>query len=148
MVGDAPYSQEYKENLKKTRDPRIIFTGYVFGKGYKELQSHAFFYVQATEVGGTHPALLEGMGFGNCVLANQVPEHVEVLGDCGVYFSPHDNSDLSEKMQMLCDSPTLVKKYRSRVQQRVHGRFNWAAVTDDYEKLFKKLARVKDHKHE
>ena len=66
IVGDALYNQAYIENLKKTKDKRIIFTGYVFGDGYKELQSNAYFYVQATEVGGTHPALVEGMGFGNC----------------------------------------------------------------------------------
>jgi len=37
-------------------------SGAIYGIGYRELQSHAFAYIQATEVGGTHPALIEAMG--------------------------------------------------------------------------------------
>ncbi len=143
MVGDAPYSTEYIKKLKSTRDDRIIFTGYVFGQGYRELQSNAYFYVQATEVGGTHPALVEGMGFGNCVLANDVPEHREVLGQAGVYYAKNNINDLAGNMQMLCDSPNLVEKYRKQVSEWVHKRYSWHKVTNDYENLFYRTSRIK-----
>ena len=42
-------------------DKRIVFTGFVFGRDYRTLQQNAYCYVHATEVGGTHPALLEAM---------------------------------------------------------------------------------------
>ena len=42
--------------------------------------------MQATEVGGTHPALIEAMGYGNCVLAYGTPENREVLGDGGIIY--------------------------------------------------------------
>lgn len=141
MVGDAPYSTDYITKLKKTTDPRIIFTGYVFGDGYKELQSNAYFYVQATEVGGTHPALVEGMGYGNCILANDVPEHHEVLGDTGVYFSKTDDDDLVAKMQQLLDDAKLVNKKREVILQRVRAKYSWQRVTEQYEELFKKVAK-------
>lgn len=140
IVGDAPYNGEYIRELKKTKDPRIIFTGYVFGEGYRELQSNAYFYVQGTEVGGTHPALLEGMGHGNCVLANDVPEHREVMADTGFYFDTRKNGDLAEKMQYLLDHPDLVQEYGTRAMQRIQDHYSWGKVTDDYERLFKKLA--------
>src|ERR1035441_9015918 len=35
--------------------------------GYRELGSHCFAYIHATEVGGTHPALIEAMGRGALV---------------------------------------------------------------------------------
>ena len=140
VVGDAPYNKEYIKNLKSTKDPRIIFTGYVFGQGYREFQSNAYLYVQATEVGGTHPALLEGMGYGNCVLANDVMEHREVLADAGVYFSGnHNENDLVDKIQYLCDYPRIVEKYRKLSQQRVKEKYSWGIVAQDYEKLFKKM---------
>ena len=145
MVGDAPYSTEYIKRLKQTTDPRIIFTGYIFGQGYRELQSHAFFYVQATEVGGTHPALVEGMGFGNCVLANDVPEHREVLGKAGVYYHKNDIDNLAARMQALCDSPGTVENYRAIVKVWVRERFSWDKVTTDYERLFYKVARINPH---
>ena len=142
MVGDAPYSNQYIANLKKTQDPRIIFTGYVFGEGYRELQSHTYFYTQATEVGGTHPALVEGMGYGNCILANDVPEHHEVLDSTGVFFSPTDDADLVKKMQKLLDNPSLVDHHREIVQKRVRAKYSWDRITEQYEDLFKRVARL------
>jgi len=141
MVGDAPYSTDYIRQLRSTQDPRIIFTGYVFGQGYRELQSNAYVYVQATEVGGTHPALLEGMGFGNCVLANDVPEHREVLGDSGIYFEVHKDGDLAAKLQWVLDNPQIVEEYRRRVKARVQARYTWDLVTDRYEALFERMLR-------
>jgi len=139
MVGDAPYSTDYIKNLKATKDRRIVFTGYVFGKGYREFQSHAYMYVQATEVGGTHPALLEGMGFGNCVLANDVPEHREVIRESGPYFSTSDWKDLRDKMQYLVDNPNVVKKYQSKAVARIKEAYTWDRISDSYEQLFLKM---------
>lgn len=141
MVGDAPYNPKYIEELKKTEDSRIIFTGYVFGPGYRELQSHAYFYIQATEVGGTHPALLEGMGHGNCVLANDVPEHREVLGDAGLFFRSDSNGHLRDQIQYLLDNPGVVRAAGVKARTRVLENYTWEKITNDYEKLFFRLAK-------
>lgn len=139
MVGDAPYKTAEITKMKETKDPRIIFTGYVFGDGYREFQSHAYYYIQATEVGGTHPALLEGMGHGNCVLANEVPEHHEVLGDAGVFFSTKNNGELTEKMQYLIDHPEVVKEKEVMSVARIREKYTWDRVTEAYEALFARL---------
>ncbi len=141
IVGDAPYNSEYIKKLKTTRDPRIIFTGYVFGPGYREFQSHAYCYIQATEVGGTHPALLEGMGFGNCVLANDVPEHREVLQDTGLFFNAKDVTSLTQQMQDLVDHPEVVAAYQIKARQRIMDTYTWDRITDQYEELFLKMLR-------
>jgi len=139
IVGDAPYSADYIRELKSTKDPRIVFTGYIFGQGYRELQSNAYFYIQATEVGGTHPALIESMGHGNCVLANDVPEHREVLAEAGLYFTTHGAEDLSTKIQMLLDQPQLVEKYRALAVRRIAENYTWDKITEQYERLFIRL---------
>jgi glycosyltransferase involved in cell wall biosynthesis len=141
IVGDAPYSTEYIRNLKATRDPRIIFAGYVFGKGYREFQSHAYFYVQATEVGGTHPALLEGMGYGNCILANAVPEHREVVRESGLYFNAKQVDSLTEQMQYLLDHPDVVKTYQQKSVERIQESYTWDRITDQYEALFQDMLK-------
>ena len=140
IVGDAPYSGAYIKEIKSTKDPRIIFTGYVFGSGYHEFQSNAYAYVQATEVGGTHPALVEAMGHGNCVIANDVPEHREVVADTGVYFSTKAIDTLSAQMQTLLQNPNAVEMYRQRARERVRTHYSWDAVTTAYESLFKKVS--------
>jgi glycosyltransferase involved in cell wall biosynthesis len=141
IVGDAPYNQEYINALKKTGDPRIVFTGYVFGQGYREFQSHAYCYVQATEVGGTHPALLEGMGFGNCILAHDVPEHREALENAGLYYGYRDVDDLAAQLQDLVDHPDMVNEYRRLAAERAGVYYSWDKVAEDYEKLFLKMLR-------
>jgi glycosyltransferase involved in cell wall biosynthesis len=143
IVGDAPFSDQYIQQLKRTDDSRVLFTGYVFGQGYREFQSHATLYIQATEVGGTHPALVEAMGHGNCILANDVPEHREVLGDTGLYFSVKDPDGLANKIKWLLDHPEIVWEYKKRSQSRAQHFFSWEKVTTDYEQLFKRMARLK-----
>lgn len=141
IVGDAPYSKNYIRKLKSTKDKRIIFTGYVFGRGYCQFQSHAYCYVQATEVGGTHPALVEAMGHGNCVLANDVPEHREVLDDAGLYFTVNNVEILKEKLEYVLNNPDEVESCREKALKRVLKIYTWDKVTSSYERIFKKVVR-------
>src|SRR4029079_18853339 len=140
IVGDAPYARDYINDLKARarRDKRIVFTGFVFGRDYRALQQNAYCYVHATAVGGTHPALLEAMGFGNCVLTLAAPENIESIGDAGIAYS--DESDLAEKLQRVLRDGSLVQAYRHRAQARVQDAYDWDYVVDQYEELFAKMA--------
>lgn len=141
MVGDAPYAGAYVRRLKEMAGDNVVFTGYVYGRGYRELVSHAYGYVQATEVGGTHPALIESMGMGNGVLAADTPENREVAGDAALLFSLSDPQDLTSKMRMAIEDRTLLPRLAERGRRRVRETYNWERVTDSYEKLFDALAR-------
>jgi glycosyltransferase involved in cell wall biosynthesis len=139
VVGDAPYAEQYINSLKASArgDKRIIFTGFVFGQDYRALQQNAYCYVHATEVGGTHPALLEAMGYGNCVLTLATPENIEVVGEAGVPYI--DEFDLAEKLQRVLRDGSLVQAYRNRAQQRVQKFYDWETVVDQYEQLFARM---------
>lgn len=143
IVGDAPYAQDYKAHLKKLAegDSRIIFTGFVFGEGYKALQQNAYAYVHATEVGGTHPALIEAMGYGNCVLTYATSENLEVIGEAGLSFI--DTNDLTAKLQTVVSDENLVEEFRNKAQIRIREQYSWDNITDKYEQLFANIARVK-----
>ena len=140
VVGDAPYARDYINDLKARagRDKRIVFTGFVFGRDYRALQQNAYCYIHATEVGGTHPALLEAMGFGNCVLTLAAPENIEAIGNAGIAYA--DESDLAEKLQRVLRDGSLVQAYRNRAQARVQDAYDWDYVVDQYEDLFAKMA--------
>jgi glycosyltransferase involved in cell wall biosynthesis len=139
VVGDAPYAEQYIKDLKARArgDKRIIFTGFVFGQDYRALQQNAYCYVHATEVGGTHPALLEAMGYGNCVLTLATPENIEVVGDAGVPYA--DELDLAEKLQRVLRDGSLVQAYRHRAQLRIRSNYDWDRVVDQYEELFARM---------
>jgi glycosyltransferase involved in cell wall biosynthesis len=101
------------------------------------LRSHAAAYVQATEVGGTHPALVEAMGFGNAIAANDVPEHREVLGDAALYY--HGSAALAEALQRILDEPELAAGLRQRSCARAAQEYSWDGVADAYERWLTNL---------
>ncbi|MEJ7615555.1 MAG: glycosyltransferase [Pyrinomonadaceae bacterium] len=139
IVGDAPYAHEYIKDLRAraSKDDRIIFTGFVFGEAYRALQQNAYCYVHATEVGGTHPALIEAMGYGNCVLTLSTPENIEVTGEAGIHY---DNAEgLAIKLQRVLTDGGLVNAYRQRAQTRVRESYDWESVVDEYERLFLRM---------
>ncbi|MGI9105076.1 MAG: glycosyltransferase [Pyrinomonadaceae bacterium] len=140
IVGDAPYAHQYIEELRASarRDRRIVFTSFVFGDAYRALQQNAYCYIHATEVGGTHPALLEAMGYGNCVLTLATPENLEAVGEAGIAYS--DAADLEAKLQRVLRDGSLVNSYRQRAQQRVRAHYDWERVVDRYENLFARMA--------
>ena len=137
IVGDAPYSVNYIKRLRSMADERVIFTGAIYGEHYLELRSHAYAWIQATEVGGTHPALLEAMGAGNCILAKKTPEHVEVLGNTGLYFDTAE--DLAALIRRVIADPQVAQNYREQTRKRAKDKYSWEAITDQYEKLFLRM---------
>jgi len=139
IVGDAAYAEGYIASLKARAqgDARIIFTGYVFGRGYYELGSNACLFVETSGVGGTHPALVEAMAFGNCVAVHNTPENLETVGEAGLAYDGEIGADsLRCVLQRLLMQPELVEKYRQRARQRAGICYTWEAVTDAYERLF------------
>ncbi|MGH2368919.1 MAG: DUF1972 domain-containing protein [Chloroflexota bacterium] len=139
MVGDAPYARGYIDEVKAAADERVRFLGYRFGEDYHALQANALAYVQATEVGGTHPALVEALGHRNAVLAHDVPEHHEVVGDAGRYFGYRDTDDLADHMRAVIGNPDEVLRLRRLAEARVRARYTWDAVSTEYEGYFSQL---------
>ena len=138
IVGDAPYARDYIAELKSTSDRRILFPGAIYGEGYRELLSHAFAYIQATEVGGTHPALIEAMGCGRCVLYLDTPENREVAGEAGIAFEKSPEQ-LAIKMTLILNNEELRCLHGNYGLARVKERYQWDAVTAQYEQLFERL---------
>lgn len=139
LVGDAPYAQDYIRRIRDTRDPRVVIPGAIYGEGYRELGSHCFAYIHATEVGGTHPALIEAMGRGALVLYRNTPENAEVAGDAGIPFEPDELADKIRAVLAMSEEQRNV--FRDRALERVRRCYSWDAVTDAYESLLSKLAK-------
>jgi glycosyltransferase involved in cell wall biosynthesis len=142
IVGDAPYSKKYIEEIRETKDPRILFAGGVYGRGYWELLGHALCYIHATEVGGTHPALIEAMAQSNCILVNGTVENIEVVDDTAIVFK-NDVEDLTAKLQRVLDRPADFDKYRRKAKERAIKFYAWDPIVDQYEELFYKVLNVK-----
>jgi glycosyltransferase involved in cell wall biosynthesis len=139
LVGDAPYAADYIQQVRDTRDPRIVIPGAIYGQGYHELGSHCFAYIHATEVGGTHPALIEAMGRGALTLYLDTPENAEVAGGAGLAFTRDNLAAVMDQALRMTEYERRM--WRERAAERVRARYSWEAVTGAYETLLTRLAQ-------
>jgi glycosyltransferase involved in cell wall biosynthesis len=139
LIGDAPYAADYIRRVRDTNDSRVVIPGAIYGQGYRELGSHCFAYIHATEVGGTHPALIEAMGRGALTLYLDTPENAEVAGGAGLPFTHETLAPVIT--QALVMSEAERNSWRDKAIERVRSRYSWDAVTDQYEKLLIGLAK-------
>ena len=164
VVGDAPYADEYQAELKAAAgrntagastaaagastaaagaapSGRVLFPGYVFGPGYRALARNAAVFVVPTEVGGTHPVLLEAMAAGNAVVVNDHAPNMEVAGDAAAsYAGAQGAAGLAAVLRELLADPARMEDLRRRARERVRRLYSWDAVTDAYEGLARRLA--------
>jgi glycosyltransferase involved in cell wall biosynthesis len=140
MVGGAPYARGFIAGFTRGADPRILFPGPIYGEGYRELLSHALAYIHATEVGGTHPALVEAMGYGNCVVVNATPENLEAAGGVGLPFQAAEPDTLVRRLEWVRAHPERARARGRAAARRAALLFSWDRVADRYTRLLEGLA--------
>ncbi len=121
IVGDAPYATEYKAELARlaAADPRVRLIGGMYGEAYTDLQRAAMAYIQATSVGGTHPALIESMAAGNLVLAFGTPENREVTAGTALLFD--DQAQLTDALTRVVQAPDSPEHQALRAAARARA---------------------------
>jgi len=140
IVGDAPYADDYIAALKADAPGGVIFPGYVFGDGYAELVNNCGVMCVPTEVGGTHPVIVEAMAAGAPLLVSDHAPNVEVVGDAAATFSlAAAPASLAEVLARLIADPdrraTLGQAARARADQD----FGWDRCAERYLALMNAL---------
>ena len=139
MVGEGLYAKDLVAALQRHSSERVRFPGAIYGADYRTLQRNALIYVQATEVGGTHPAMIEAMGSGGLVLAHDTPENREVGGDAVRYFELRPVETLSGTLRECLGALAERDELRRKGRERARSRYRWDEVTEAYERLFAEL---------
>lgn len=145
IAGDANYRSEWMDRLRAcaASDARVRFLGHVGNSNHvKELHCAAYAYIHGHSMGGTNPALLKALAYGNCVLAYDTAFNREVVTDHALLFE--DAADLTAKIQLLENSPRTAEHYRRRAPNRIREAYEWEHITDQYEELFHRLAAGED----
>jgi glycosyltransferase involved in cell wall biosynthesis len=139
MVGGAPYAPELLERIRNVADARVMLPGPIYGDGYRQLLFNCRAYIHATEVGGTHPALVEAMGAGRPVLYYDTPENREVAGDAGLTFRFDGDNRLSSVVARVMNDQERLLSLAERGRRRVAERYSWSKVAAAYEELLETL---------
>lgn len=140
ILGDSPNQELYKERLHKLarKSSKIKFLGFVDRMTYAALIAGCRAYIETKRSGGTHPSLVESMGHGCLIVANDHASHQEVLGETAVYYPGGEVEKLSNVLKKVArDSFESQRvRYGQATRQRAQKLYSWDSVVNSYEKLF------------
>jgi glycosyltransferase involved in cell wall biosynthesis len=139
IVGRPSFTDTYEEYLRSLARENTEFLGFIQTEDLEKLYRRAYVFVLPSEVEGSSVSLLEAMGYGRCVLVSDIPESLEVVGDCGLSFKSTDYLDLKDKLQYLIDNPGVVSEIGLRAQKRAAEKYNWDSIINELEKLYLSL---------
>jgi len=136
LVGDDFFDKNWVNKLKSTKDIRIIFTGFMYGRHVDELMQNCYLYVQPSDVEGLAPVILRAMGFGKCVLSSDIPENRFLVENNGYLFKRGNTESLASVLKMLLEDEEKVKQKGKSSQEFVKNNFSWDKVTEQWISCF------------
>ena len=141
IVGDVPYKDSYVSKLKKIKDERLVFTGYVKDQNLlAELYHNCYVYIHGHEFGGTNPIMIKAMAYGTAILALNTVFNFEMLQNNkhGLFFNKEINSIID--MINYCEKETiLIEKSRSESTNGITQKYDWEFIANQYLDTFKNL---------
>lgn len=131
LVGDHTQKSSYVQSLGKYASDRLLFTGPVYD--HSKIQALRYFcraYLHGHSVGGTNPSLLEAMGCGNVVIANDNLFNREVIGDSALFFSTA--KELSACINSVDSGGADTANMGVGAVERVKQFYTWDRIADYY----------------
>lgn len=132
VAGDDPHDAPYSQSLKRHAGDRIHFVGYVEGAEKDELLSNAYCYVLPSLLEGMPLSVLEAMSFGRCVIASDLPELRDVLGDHGLYCEVGSVDSLRATITYALANPDVVGRLGRQLKALTRARHDWEAIYQQY----------------
>lgn len=129
------HNTKYGEYLKTkySGESSIKFLGGIYD--IEELNSLRYFskvYFHGHTVGGTNPSLLEAMGSGALICANDNIFNKSILGEDALYFS--NSNDVLKVLSL--DKIESRKETINNNYKKIEENYNWDKIVTEYEQLF------------
>lgn len=141
-------NSKYAKKLFRIRSKETMILGSIYEeKVLDALRANCFAYIHGHEVGGTNPSLVEALGYGNAIIAFDVPFNREVAGDAAVYFK-RSASDLAEKIQLVEHNAYLRETMRKNAYKRAEAIYSAEKIIGAYIKMFKTVMERKTRRNQ
>lgn len=140
VVGGSAFTDEYVRKLEAeaATDASIVMTGYQSGETLEALFAGARFAVHPSTSEGLPIAVLEAMSYGKAVIASDIPENLEVVGDYGLTFKTGDVQDLADKITELVKDPMQAAGLGHVARTFVEDAFNWDDIATEVLAIYRK----------
>jgi len=103
---------------------RVHFTGHVDNATLQQCYAHADALVFPSLYEGFGLPPLEAMACGCPAAVSRAASLPEVCGDAALYFDPHNESDIAEKIERIVSDVELRSELVARGKERAHS-FRW-----------------------
>jgi glycosyltransferase involved in cell wall biosynthesis len=137
--GGSSHTDDYVARLRERQSERIKFLDWLSGDALEEVLTNAAIFVLPSDIEGLSLALLDAMGAGLCVLASDVPENMEAIGDAGFAFKHGDAHDLQRMLALLLSNPVVRENAGRRAQERIRQQYLWETVVTEMQSVYSSL---------
>lgn len=141
LAGGSSNTDEYVAELHRLarHDPRIVFTGYIYGDALAELYSNAAAFVQPSEVEGLPLTLLEAASYGLPTVASDIAPNLEIVGSDGpghrVFACGHEE-ELAAAISVVLAFLERERSGAAALRQEVLRSYSWDQAADDVEQVY------------
>jgi glycosyltransferase involved in cell wall biosynthesis len=80
------------------------------------------------------------MGYGNCIVASDIVEAREVVGEAALTFVGGDPAALAAQLERVLGDAELAEELRGRALARVREKYNWDDVAAAHRKVYERLS--------
>lgn len=130
----APARNGFHKKVMSAASEEVIFPGAIYETSVVQaLRFYSRFYFHGHRVGGTNPSLVEALGAGGAVVAQDNHFNRWVAGPEAAYFK--DEAEFASLLDRLLGDDAAVQRMKAASRARFYERFTWVQVLNAYEEL-------------
>lgn len=144
VAGGSTHTDAYLAKCKELAkdDPRIVFTGPLYGSEKAEAYSNCSFFVLPSTIEGMPIVLLEALSFAKCPLVSDIRENLEVVDDKTAFsFRVRDVNDLAKKLDFMLKNNAIVRKKGLAGRAMVRKKYDWDCIAKQTLKVYEEALR-------
>lgn len=125
FVGGSPNPSSYENDLRKTKDQRIIMPGFIYGNDVNNLIKNAYLYIQPSDVEGLSPVILTVMAIGTPLLCSDIRENLYVVSNNALTFRKGDVNHLKEMIIFALENPYILRELSINGKEKIQTEYCW-----------------------
>ena len=138
IVGSGSFTPEYEAYLHSLTygDKNIIFTGHQSGRTLKQLFANAAVYVLPSASEGLSISLLEAGSYGVPIIASDIRENLEIVGDLAHIAKVNSISSLRHRLEEVLGDYRGAMEMAEMLQAGIKYHYSWNNIVKAIENVY------------
>lgn len=138
IVGSGSFTPEYEAYLHNLAagDKNIIFTGHQSGRTLKQLFANAAVYALPSASEGLSISLLEAGSYGIPIIASDIRENLEIVGDLAYIAKVDSVSSLRHRLEDILGDYRGAMEMAEMLQAEIKYHYSWNNIVKAIENVY------------